>query len=403
MNQIQQEFPFLSKVVNNHPIAYLDNAATTQKPKQVLQAIQYYYQQFNSNVHRGIHTTSQEATNLMEESRVKIQHFIGAKHPHEVIFTKGTTESINLVSNSLQSLLSPDDEIIITELEHHSNIVPWQMLCQKTGARLRYIPMNLDGTLDLTQLDSLLNNNTKIISINYISNALGVINPIKKIIQKARSKNAWVFIDGAQSAPHMQVNVQELDADFYAFSMHKLYGPTGVGILYGKEAILNQLPPFLGGGEMIKEVSMQASTYANLPFKLEAGTPNIAGNIAAGAAIDFIQHIGINNIKQLETDLLKYATDELSKIPELVIYAKDAPRAGVVSFNLNLDGVHASDVGMILDKKGIAVRTGHHCAQPIMKKLNISGTVRASFAVYNHVEDVNRLVSAVKLAAKMLQ
>ena len=402
IQQIRSQFPILSREINGQPLVYLDNGATSQKPQVVLDVLDEYYEKYNANVHRGIHTLSQEATDLMEESRRKIQKFINAKYDHEIIFTRGTTEGINLVSNSLRNLLTADDEIIITEIEHHSNIVPWQLLCQRTGAKLKYIPLTAEGILDIDKLDDLLTDKTKLVCVNQVSNALGVVNPIKTIIEKAHAKGAWVLIDAAQSSPHTAIDVQAMDCDFLAFSGHKMYGPTGIGVLYGKEDILNELPPFHGGGEMIKDVTMEASTYACLPFKFEAGTPDIAGIIGLGAAVDFINSIGIQNIHDYEKELVDYTIQRLSEFDEVVIYAKDAEHSGAVSFNLKFDGVHSSDVGMILDKKGIAVRTGHHCAQPIMQHFNIPGTVRASFAVYNTKEEIDTFIDGLKTAIRML-
>jgi cysteine desulfurase/selenocysteine lyase len=402
ITKIRAQFPILNREINGNPLVYFDNGASSQKPQMVLDAIDHYYQKFNANVHRGIHTISQEATIMMEDSREKVRQFIHAEKVHEIIFTRGTTEGINLVANGLKSLIHSNDEILITEIEHHSNIVPWQMLCQKTGAKLKFIPLTEEGILDIEQLDTLMTENTKLVAVNQISNALGVINPIETIIEKAHQVGAWVLIDAAQSAPHTAIDVQKLKADFMVFSGHKMYAPTGVGILYGKEAILEQMDPFHGGGEMIKEVFMDHSTYAGLPFKFEAGTPNIEANIVLGDAIDFINSIGMETIHQYEHELLEYATSRLSELDEVVIYAKNAPRSGAISFNLNLPGVHPSDVGMILDKKGIAVRTGHHCAQPIMRKLGIPGTVRASFAIFNTQEEIDRMIDGLKLAIKML-
>lgn len=402
LENIRAQFPILERKVNGNPLIYFDNAATSQKPKIVLDAIENYYEKFNSNVHRGIHTISQEATVMMENAREKIRNFINAKQAHEVLFTKGTTEGINLISSVLRDRIQRDDEILITGLEHHSNIVPWQMLCERTGAKLKYIPLNENGSLQIEKLDELITPNTKLIAVNQISNALGIINPVEEIIRKAHQAGAWVLIDAAQSAPHTKIDVQKMDCDFLVFSGHKMYAPTGTGILYGKEEILNELPPYHGGGEMIKEVFMDHSTYAGLPFKYEAGTPNIAGNIVLGTAVDFINSVGIETIHQHEDELLRYATSKLSELEEVVIYGKDAPRSGAVSFNLNLSGVHPSDVGMILDKKGIAVRTGHHCAQPIMRHFGIPGTVRASFAIFNSKEEIDQLIEGVKLSIKML-
>ncbi|TGN29786.1 aminotransferase class V-fold PLP-dependent enzyme [Empedobacter tilapiae] len=402
IQQIRSQFPILNREVNGKPLVYLDNGATSQKPKVVLDVLDEYYEKYNANVHRGIHTLSQEATDLMEESRRKIQKFINAKHDYEIIFTRGTTEGINLVSNSLRNVLTADDEIIITEIEHHSNIVPWQLLCQRTGAKLKYIPLTAEGILDIEKLDDLLTEKTKLVCVNQVSNALGVVNPIKTIIEKAHAKGAWVLIDAAQSAPHTAIDVRAMDCDFLVFSGHKMYGPTGIGVLYGKEDILNELPPFHGGGEMIKDVTMEVSTYACLPFKFEAGTPDIAGIIGLGAAVDFINSIGIQNIHDYEKELVDYTIQRLSEFDEVEIYAKDAEHSGAVSFNLKFDGVHSSDVGMILDKKGIAVRTGHHCAQPIMHHFNIPGTVRASFAVYNTKEEIDTFIDGLKTAIRML-
>ena len=402
IQQIRSQFPILNREVNGKPLVYLDNGATSQKPKVVLDVLDEYYEKYNANVHRGIHTLSQEATDLMEESRRKIQKFINAKHDYEIIFTRGTTEGINLVSNSLRNVLSADDEIIITEIEHHSNIVPWQLLCQRTGAKLKYIPLTAEGILDIEKLDDLLTDKTKLVCVNQVSNALGVVNPIKTIIEKAHAKAAWVLIDAAQSAPHTVIDVQAMDCDFLVFSGHKMYGPTGIGILYGKEDILNELPPFHGGGEMIKDVTMEVSTYACLPFKFEAGTPDIAGIIGLGAAVDFINSIGMQTIHDYEKELVDYTIQRLSEFDEVEIYAKDAEHSGAVSFNLKFDGVHSSDVGMILDKKGIAVRTGHHCAQPIMHHFSIPGTVRASFAVYNTKEEIDTFIEGLKTAIRML-
>ncbi|MDO5655311.1 MAG: cysteine desulfurase [Flavobacteriaceae bacterium] len=402
IQEIRAQFPILNTMVNQKPLIYLDNAATSQKPLSVLNAIGDYYKSLNANVHRGIHTLSQEATTAMEESRKKVQHFIHAAHAHEIIFTYGTTDAINLISRGLEGVLTSNDEVIISELEHHSNIVPWQMLCEKTQSKLRYIPLLDNGTLDMEEFDKILNENTKLVAVNHVSNALGVINPIEDIINKAHQFGAWVMVDGAQSIPHLQIDVQQLNADFYVFSGHKMYGPTGTGVLYGKEEILNQLNPYRGGGEMIHTVSMEKSTYADLPFKFEAGTPHIAGNIALGNAIDFMNEVGMEFIHTHEQELLKYALDELSQIKEIEIYAKHAPRSGAISFNFNKKGVHSSDVGMILDKLGIAVRTGHHCCQPIMSRFGIPGTVRASFAVYNTTEEVDELIKGVKFAIQML-
>ena len=401
---IRSQFPILEREINGKPLIYLDNAATSQKPILVLNALQNYYTDLNANVHRGIHSLSQMATIAMEEARQKIQKFINAKHEYEINFTRGTTESINSVAYAIgnSKILKPGDEIIVSYLEHHSNIVPWQMLCERTGAQLKVIPMDENGILQLDFLDKELNEKTKMVAFNQVSNALGVINPVDEIIAKVRkNSSALILVDGAQSIPHMKVDVQQMDCDFFVFSGHKMYAPTGVGILYGKAKILQQLQPFHGGGEMIATCSFQKTTYADLPFKFEAGTPNIAGNIALGAAVDFIENIGHDAIAQHEHQLLVYAQSNLLNIDGLKVYAEKANRTGVVSFNLEGVGI-ASDVGMILDKMGIAVRTGHHCTQPIMEFFNIAGTVRASFAVYNTLEEIDQLVEGVKKAQRML-
>ena len=402
INNIRAQFPILNQQVNGKPLVYLDNAATSQKPISVLETWEKYYETINANVHRGIHTLSQLATEEMELARQKIQKFINAKHDYEVIFTKGTTEGINLVAYALTNQIKKDDEIIISYLEHHSNIVPWQMLCERTGAKLRVIPMDENGILQTDVLDSWLNEKTKVVSVNQVSNALGIINPIEQIIEKTRQlSNAYVLIDGAQSAPHFKIDVQKMDCDFFVFSGHKMYAPMGTGILYGKESVLENLHPFHGGGEMIAVCSFDGTTYAGLPFKFEAGTPNVGGNIAIGAAVDFIEQIGHDNLQNHENELLTYAQKKLLELDGIKIYGEKANRTGVVSFNLEGVGI-ASDTGMILDKMGIAVRTGHHCTQPIMDFFSIAGTVRASFAVYNTLEEIDILVEGVKKAQKML-
>ena len=402
INNIRSQFPILGQTVNGKPLVYLDNAATSQKPLSVIKTWEKYYETINANVHRGIHTLSQLATEEMELSRQKIQRFINAKHDYEVIFTKGTTEGINLVAYALTNQIKKDDEIIISYLEHHSNIVPWQMLCERTGAKLKVIPMDENGILQIDVLDSWLNEKTKVVSVNQVSNALGIINPIEKIIEKTRQlSNAYVLIDGAQSSPHFKIDVQKLDCDFFVFSGHKMYAPMGTGILYGKESVLENLHPFHGGGEMIAVCSFEKTTYAGLPFKFEAGTPNVGGNIALGSAVDFIEQIGHENLQNHENELLTYAQKKLLELEGIKIYGEKANRTGVVSFNLEGVGI-ASDTGMILDKMGIAVRTGHHCTQPIMDFFSIAGTVRASFAVYNTLEEIDILVEGVKKAQKML-
>ena len=404
IKEIRSQFPILNQQVNGKPLIYLDNAASSQKPISVLETWQKYYEEINANVHRGIHTLSQLATEEMENSRKKVQHFINAKHDYEVIFTRGTTEGINLIAYSLgnSNFIKKDDEIIISYLEHHSNIVPWQMLCERTGAKLKVIPIDENGILQLDFLDQNLSEKTKIVSVNQVSNALGVINPIEEIIAKVRTQSsALMVIDGAQSVPHFEIDVQKIDCDFFVFSGHKMYAPMGVGILYGKEEILEKMQPFHGGGEMIATCSFEKTTYAGLPFKLEAGTPNVGGNIALGAAVDFMKKVGIQNIRNHENTLLEYAQKKLLEIDGLKIYGEKAKRAGAVSFNLEGVGI-ASDVGMILDKLGIAVRTGHHCTQPIMDFFNVAGTVRASFAVFNTLEEIDALAEGVKKAQRML-
>ena len=402
INNIRSQFPILGQKVNGKPLVYLDNAATSQKPLSVIKTWEKYYETINANVHRGIHTLSQLATEEMELARQKIQKFINAKHDYEIIFTKGTTEGINLVAYALTNQIKKDDEIIISYLEHHSNIVPWQMLCERTGAKLRVIPMDENGILQIDVLDSWLGEKTKMVAVNQVSNALGIVNPIEEIIAKTRKlSNAYVLIDGAQSAPHFKIDVQKMDCDFFVFSGHKMYAPMGTGILYGKESGLENLHPFHGGGEMIAVCSFEKTTYAGLPFKFEAGTPNVGGNIALGAAVDFINQIGHENLQNHENELLTYAQKKLLELEGIKIYGEKANRTGVVSFNLEGVGI-ASDTGMILDKMGIAVRTGHHCTQPIMDFFSIAGTVRASFAVYNTLEEIDILVEGVKKAQKML-
>lgn len=400
IQKIRADFPILSRQVNGKPLVYFDNGATSQKPQVVIDAIATYYSEINANIHRGVHTLSQLATDAYEASRIKIQNHINAQFAHEVIFTSGTTHSVNLVANGFASILKVGDEVLVSALEHHSNIVPWQMLCEKTRAVLKVIPMNEKGELVMADFDQLLSDKTKIVTVNHISNALGTINPIKYIIDQAHQFGAAVFIDGAQAVPHLKPNVQELDCDFYAFSGHKMCGPTGTGILYGKEAWLNKLPPYQGGGEMIKEVTFEKTTYAELPHKFEAGTPNIAGGIVLGTAVDYLNSIGFENIQKQELELLAYATEQLSAIEGLKIYGTAEAKTSVISFNI--DGIHPYDIGTIVDKLGIAVRTGHHCAQPIMNFFEIPGTIRASFAFYNTKEEIDIMVEAVKKAKMML-
>lgn len=400
IQKIRADFPILNEKVNGKPLVYFDNGATSQKPQVVIDAISKYYQEINANIHRGVHTLSQLATDAYEIARDKVKNHINAKHAHEVLFTSGTTFGINLVANGFAAILKPGDEVLVSSLEHHSNIVPWQMLCEKTGATLKVIPMDENGELIMAEYDKLLSDKTKIVTVNHISNALGIINPIKYMIDKAHQVGAAILIDGAQAVPHLKPDVQALDCDFYAFSGHKMCGPTGTGILYGKEAWLNKLPPYQGGGEMIKEVTFEKTTYADLPHKFEAGTPNIAGGIVLGTAIDYMNTVGFENIQQQELELLNYATTRLSEIKGLRIYGNSKSKTSVISFNI--EGIHPYDIGTIIDKLGIAVRTGHHCAQPIMNFFEIPGTIRASFSFYNTKEEIDALVEAVKKAQLML-
>jgi cysteine desulfurase/selenocysteine lyase len=400
ISKIRAQFPILSRKVNGQDLVYFDNGATTQKPQSVITAESNYYQNENSNVHRGVHFLSGLATDKFEETRITIQNFISAKHSHEIIFTKGTTDSINIVASGYRTLLNKGDEIIISELEHHSNIVPWQMCCEQSGATLKVIPLLDNGSLDMIAFENFLSENTKLVSVSHISNTLGTINPIEEIIEKAQAVGAKVLIDGAQAASHISLDMQSLGADFYCFSAHKMYGPTGVGVLYGKEDVLNELPPYQGGGEMIKEVSFKKTTYANLPHKFEAGTPNIAGVVAFKAAIDFITELGLSNIAKYEGELLQYATEEVLKIEGLKIYGTAKNKSGIISFNIN--ELHPYDIGMIVDKMGIAIRTGHHCTQPIMERFNIPGTARISLAVYNTKEEIDICINALKKAKMML-
>lgn len=400
VHKIREDFPILKRKVNGHQLVYLDNAATSQTPTQVVDCIVDYYNNYNANIHRGVHSLSQEATDAYEEARKKIQKHFNAKNPFEIIFTAGTTHGINLVAQGFTNILKKGDEIIVSALEHHSNIVPWQMLCERSGATLKVIPMNDEGELIFSEYEKLLNENTKLVFVNHISNALGIINPIEKIIEKAHEIGAAVLVDGAQSCSHVKPDFQKLNVDFYVTSAHKMCGPTGIGFLYGKEEWLEKLPPYQGGGEMIKEVTFEKSTYAGLPHKFEAGTPNICGVIAFGAAIDYLNNIGFEAIEAHEHKLLEYATEKLLEIEGLRIYGSSPNKTSVISFNI--DGIHPYDIGTIVDKLGIAVRTGHHCAQPIMDFYKIPGTVRASFAFYNTLEEVDLLVDAVKKAKSML-
>lgn len=400
IQDIRADFPILQQEVNGKPLIYLDNGASSQKPKVVIDAIAKYYTEINANIHRGVHTLSQKATDAYEESRKKIQKHFNAKHLEEIIFTKGTTDGINLVANGFSALVKEGDEIIVSALEHHSNIVPWQMLCERTGAVLKVIPMNQQGELLMEDYKELLNEKTKLVAVNHISNALGTINPIKEIIDQAHAVDAVVLIDGAQATPHVKPDVQALNCDFYVCSAHKMCGPTGVGILYGREEWLNIMPPYQGGGEMIKEVTFEKTTYACLPHKFEAGTPNIAGGIVFGIALDYLNEIGFDYIQKQEKNLLDYATQELNKIEGLKIVGTAKEKTSVISFNI--EGCHPYDVGTIVDKLGIAVRTGHHCTQPIMNFFDIPGTIRASFMFYNTKEDVDALIAALQKAKMML-
>lgn len=402
INKIRDDFPILKREVNGKPLVYFDNGATSQKPQLVIDTINKYYTFENSNIHRGIHTLSQEATNAYEVARKKVQRFVNAQHEHEIIFTKGTTDSINLVAASFgKKHLKKGDEIIISNMEHHSNIVPWQMICEEKEAVLKVIPINDKGELLMDEFKKLLSPKTKFVSITHVSNTLGTINPVKEIIKLAKEAGALVLIDGAQAVPHTKIDVQELNCDFYAFSGHKMFGPTGVGILYGKEAILNDLPPYQGGGDMIKTVTFEKTTYNELPHKFEAGTPNIVGGIGLGVAIDYMNSKGLDKIEAYEHELLTYATEQIKQIEGVRIVGEAAKKASVLSFVV--DGTHPSDIGMIIDKLGVAIRTGHHCTEPLMNRLNVPGTARASFAFYNTFEEIDVFINAVKRAVKMLK
>ena len=401
VKKIRADFPILSRKVNGQDLVYFDNAATSQTPQQVIDVIVDYYSRLNANIHRGVHKLSQEATDAYEEARIKIQKHFNAAQFYEIILTSGTTESINLIASGYSTILQAGDQLIISALEHHSNIVPWQMLCEKTGAELKVIPMTLKGTLDMQAYESLLSPKTKLVFVNHVSNALGTVNPIEEIITKAHAYGAKVLIDGAQACPHIKPDVQALDVDFYVTSAHKLCGPPGVGMLYGKSELLKALPPYQGGGEMIATVTFEKTTYADLPHKFEAGTPNIAGGIAFGAALDYMNGIGMEAIASYEAELLAYATAELKKIEGIIIFGEAEEKTAVISFNVGVQ--HPYDLGSILDQMGIAVRTGHHCAQPIMDFFEIPGTVRASFSFYNTFEEIDRLIAGVRKAVKMLQ
>ena len=400
VEDIRKDFPILDQKIHGRPLIYLDNAATSQTPQVVIDAIVDYYQNYNANIHRGVHTLSQIATDKYEEARIKIQKHFNAKKPYEIIFTSGTTQSINLVASGFASLITNGDEILISALEHHSNIVPWQMLCEKTGATLKVIPMAVEGNLRMDVFHELLNPKTKLVFCNHVSNALGIVNPIEEIISSAHKVGAAVLIDGAQATPHIKPDVQALNVDFYVASAHKLCGPTGVGMLYGRQEWLEKLPPYQGGGEMIETVTFEKTTYAGLPHKFEAGTPNICGGIAFGVALDYMNSIGFEAIRNYENELLKDATEKLLQIDGLKIYGDTTEKTSVISFNI--EGIHPYDIGAILDKLGIAVRTGHHCAQPIMDFYQIPGTVRASFSFYNTKEEVDIFIEGVKKAKMML-
>ena len=400
VDKIREDFPILKRTVHGKPLVYFDNAATSQTPQIVIDTIVDYYSNYNSNIHRGVHTLSQEATDKYEEARIKVQHHFNAKEAYEIILTSGTTNSINIIAAGFASILQKGDEIIVSALEHHSNIVPWQMLCEKTGTILKVIPMLEDGSLNMDAYHDLVNEKTKLVFCNHVSNALGTVNPVEEIIAIAHAFDAAVLLDGAQATPHIKPDLQALDVDFYVASAHKLCGPTGVGMLYGKEKWLQKLPPYEGGGEMIATVSFEKTTYAGLPHKFEAGTPNICGGIAFGAGLDYMNAVGFDNIASYEHELLEYGTQELLKIEGLKIYGTTAKKTAVISFNVG--GIHPYDIGAILDKLGIAVRTGHHCAQPIMDFYQIPGTIRASFSFYNTKEEIDIFVSGVKRAVSML-
>jgi len=392
---IKDDFPILSQQINNKPLIYLDNASTTQKPSSVIEKIANYYKNTNSNIHRGVHYLSQKSTEEYENSRIKVHNFIGSKSSKEIVFVKGTTEAINLVANSyVKPLLSKGDNVIISQMEHHANIVPWQMITKEKQSEIRIIPMDKNGELILDRLDELIDKNTKFISVNHVSNTLGTINPIEKLIAKAHEHNIRIMIDGAQAVQHMRVNVREMNADFYCFSGHKMYGPTGIGILYGKQEILENMQPYQGGGDMIKSVTFEKTIYNDIPNRFEAGTPNIVGAIGLGEAIDFIESITIEKIEQLEMELLHYATKRINSIEDVTIIGNSNKKASVISFVI--DNIHPHDIGTIMDKLGIAIRAGHHCTQPIMDFYEIPATARASFAIYNTKEDIDKLVEAIE-------
>lgn len=400
-NTIRSQFPILNREVNGRPLIYFDNAASSQKPQVVIDAISSYYSTINSNVHRGVHHLSQEATEAMESARKTIQLHLNAEEVEEVIFTKGTTDGINLISSGFSQILGPEDEVVVSALEHHSNIVPWQLLCEKTGAKLRVIEMNDKGELLLNSAQEVINSKTAVVAVNHVSNALGTINPIAEIASLAHSVGACMVVDGAQAVPHMAVDVCEIDADFYVFSGHKICGPTGIGILYGKREWLEKLPPYQGGGEMIKTVSFEKTTYADIPFKFEAGTPNIEGAICLGTAVDYLNSIGLDKIHAYEDSLLAYATEKAKSFDGFRIIGEAEKKASVLSFII--EGIHPYDIGVLLDKMGVAVRTGHHCTQPIMQFFDIPGTIRASFAFYNTQEEIDQFFEALEKAVSMLR
>lgn len=401
IEKLRIDFPILQTLIYGKPLVYLDNAATTQKPNVVLKAMDVYYKEYNSNIHRGVHHLSQKATDAFEVARRKVQAYINAKHEHEVIFTKGTTESINLVASSFgKRFIKAGDSVIISAMEHHSNIIPWQMMCEERGGVLKVAPINNKGELLMDRFEALLDETVKLVSISFVSNTLGTVNPVKEIIEKAHAKNIPVLLDAAQAIQHIGIDVQFLDADFLAFSGHKMYGPTGVGVLYGKEKWLNEMPPYQGGGEMIKSVSFEKSTYNVLPYKFEAGTPNVAEVIGLGAAIDYINQTGLDFIREREQQLIRYAVDELQTIDKLRLIGEAKERAASISFLVG--NIHPFDLGEILDKQSIAVRTGHHCTEPLMNFFKIPGTVRASFAFYNTEEEVDKLVKGIKKGVMLL-
>ena len=400
VENIRKDFPILSKKINNKPLIYFDNAATSQTPTSVINSISNYYNNYNANIHRGVHSFSAEATQDFESARTKIKEHFNAGDTKEIIFTSGTTHSINIVANGYTDILKSGDEIIVSGLEHHSNIVPWQMMTKKNNAKLKVIPLKENGELDLKVFENLISDKTKLVFVNHVSNALGVINPIEKIIEISHKNGAVVLIDGAQSSAHFDIDLQKLDVDFFTASAHKLCGPTGIGFLYGKKELLDLIPPYMGGGEMISDVTFEKTTYADLPHKFEAGTPNISGAIAFGYALDYLNNIGLDNIKKYEDYLLEYATNKLKEIDGMIIYGDTPNKTSVISFNI--EGLHAYDIGSILDKFGIAVRTGQHCAQPIMDYFKISGTVRASFSFINTIEEIDELIKAITFAKQML-